>query len=52
MDQTTRVEEPTTSKDAGNVANMGVLEQEAPEQVAPEQGFPDPLTERQVPETN
>jgi hypothetical protein len=39
VDQTTRVEEPTTSKDAGNVANMGVpeqvLEQEAPEQVAP-----------------
>jgi hypothetical protein len=29
-----------------------VPEQEALEQVAPEQGLPDPLTERQVPETN
>jgi hypothetical protein len=27
VDQTTRVEEPTTSKDAGNVANTGVPEQ-------------------------
>jgi hypothetical protein len=27
MDKTTRVEEPTTSKDAGNVANTGVPEQ-------------------------
>jgi hypothetical protein len=26
MGQTTRVEEPTMSKDAGNVANMGVPE--------------------------
>jgi hypothetical protein len=51
VDQTTRVEEPTTSKDAGNVANIGVPEQ-VPEQVAPMQGLSDPLTDRQIPETN
>jgi hypothetical protein len=57
---TTRVEELPTSKDAVNVANMEVLEQEhgqipkqeAPEQVAPEQSLPGPLSEGQVPETN
>jgi hypothetical protein len=58
--QTTRVEEPPTSKDAVNVANTEVPEQEpgqvpkqeAPEQVMPEQSLPDPLSEGQVPETN
>jgi hypothetical protein len=47
MGQTTTMEEPTTSKHAGNVAKPGV-----PEQEALEQGLPDPLTERQVLETN
>jgi hypothetical protein len=50
------VEEPTTSKDAGNVANMKVPEQvpeqEASEQVAPEQSLQGPLSEGQVPKTN
>jgi hypothetical protein len=52
LDQTTRVEEPTMSKDAGNVANTGVPEQEAPEQVVLVQGLPDPLTDSKIPETN
>jgi hypothetical protein len=34
------VEEPTTSKDMGNVAKPGVLEQ-VPEQEAPEQVVPE-----------
>jgi hypothetical protein len=58
--QTTRVEEPTTSKDVVNVANMEVPEQEprqvpeqeAPEQVAPEQSLLGPLSKGQVLETN
>jgi hypothetical protein len=58
--QTTRVEEPPMSKDEVNVANMEVPEQEpgqvpeqeALEQVAPEQSLPGSLSEGQVPETN
>jgi hypothetical protein len=58
--QTTRVEEPSTSKDAVNVANTEVPKQEpgqvpkqeAPEQVMPEQSLSDPLSEGQVPKTN
>jgi hypothetical protein len=54
------VEEPPTSKDAVNVANTEVPEQEpgqvpeqeAPEQVMPEQSLLDPLSEGQVPKTN
>jgi hypothetical protein len=51
MGETTMVEEPTTSKDGGNVAKPRVLEH-MPEQEALEQGLSDPLMERQVPETN
>jgi hypothetical protein len=43
--------EPTTSKDAVNVANTEVPEQ-VPEQVAPEQSLLGTLSEGQVPETN
>jgi hypothetical protein len=57
MGQTTMVEEATMSKDAGNMANTGVLEQvpkqvpeqEALEQVTPEQGLLDLLTEKASP---
>jgi hypothetical protein len=40
------------SKDVVNVANTEVHEQEAPEQVAPEQSLLGPLSEGQVLETN
>jgi hypothetical protein len=58
--QTTRVVEPPTSKDAVNMANTEVPEQEpgqvpeqeAPEQVVPEQSLLGPLSEGQVLETN
>jgi hypothetical protein len=49
------VEEPTTNKDAGNVVNTEVPEQEpgkVPEQVALEQSLLGPLSEGQVLETN
>jgi hypothetical protein len=58
--QTTEAAEPTTSKDAVNVASTEVLEQvpklvskqEPPEQEAPEQSLPSTLSAGQVPETN
>jgi hypothetical protein len=58
--QTTRVAEPTTSKDVVNVASIEVpeqvpelvSEQEPPEQVAPEQSLLSTLSEGQVPKTN
>jgi hypothetical protein len=58
--QTTRVAEPTTSKDVVNVASIEVpeqvpklvSEQELPEQVVPEQSLSSTLSEGQVPETN
>jgi hypothetical protein len=50
------VKELTTSKEVGDVAKPGVLEQvpeqEAPKQVAPEQGLSDSPTKRQVPKTS
>jgi hypothetical protein len=60
MGQTTRVVQPTMSKDVVNVANTEVpeqvteqvAEQEAPEQVAPEQSLLGPLSEGHVLETN
>jgi hypothetical protein len=51
MGETTTVEEPTTGKDGGNAAKPGVPDQ-VPKQEAPEQGLPDPPTERQILETN
>jgi hypothetical protein len=58
--QTTGAAEPTTSKDAVNVASIEVpeqvpklvSEQEPPEQMALEQSLSSTLSEGQVPETN
>jgi hypothetical protein len=44
--------EPTTGKDAVNMANTEVPEQEAPEQVALEQSLPGTLSEGQDPEND
>jgi hypothetical protein len=42
---TTNMVEPTTDKDAVNVATMEVIEQEAPGQVVPEQSLAGTLSE-------
>jgi hypothetical protein len=52
VSQTTRAAEPTTSKDAVNVAATEATEQEVTEQVVPEQSLLGTLSEGQVPETH